>query len=105
MAPGTGFTCFSFVIQDNLKQSQCNRTDLDQCQRREAMTSNLPLTHVTELYRGFLRGHVHPSMAIDLVWLVVAAAVAYWSAVVSMRRRLICRSRIAALISPSHTTC
>ena len=49
----------------------------------------IPLTHVVDLYRGLLEGDFHWSMAVDVVWLVVATAAFYWLAVWSMRRRLV----------------
>ena len=49
----------------------------------------IPLTHVVNLYRGLLNGHLHASMWIDLVFLAVVAAAFYWLALWGMRRRLI----------------
>lgn len=49
----------------------------------------VPLTHVVNLYRGLLTGHMHWSMAGDLVWIVVVTAAFYAVALYGMRRRLI----------------
>lgn len=49
----------------------------------------IPLTHVVNLYRALLHGHFHASLAVDLVWIVLAAAAFYWLALAGMRRRLI----------------
>ncbi len=49
----------------------------------------IPLTHAVNLYRGLLGGHLHASMAVDLVWLLVATAFFYWLALAGMRKRLI----------------
>lgn len=48
----------------------------------------VPLAHVTSLYRGLLNGHIHGSMIIDVVWLMVATALFYWLALRGMRGRL-----------------
>ena len=49
----------------------------------------VPLTHVVNLYRGFIRGDLAWSMAGDFAWIAVVAAAFYWVALVGMRRRLI----------------
>lgn len=49
----------------------------------------IPLTHAVNLYRGLINGRLHPSMAVDLAWLVVATAVFYQLALWGMRRRLV----------------
>jgi len=48
----------------------------------------IPLTHVTDLYRGFVTGELEWSLVGDVAWLVVATAVTYLAALWSMRRRL-----------------
>ncbi len=49
----------------------------------------IPLTHVVNLYRGLLGGHLHASMFVDLAWLLVATAGFFWLALYGMRKRLI----------------
>lgn len=49
----------------------------------------IPLTHVVNIYRGLLNGHLHASMLVDLAFLLVVTAVFYWLALYGMRRRLI----------------
>ena len=49
----------------------------------------IPLTHAVELYRGLATGEFAWSMAVSLVWLLVATGVAYIVALALMRRRLI----------------
>ncbi|MBE7520196.1 MAG: ABC transporter permease [Thermoflexaceae bacterium] len=49
----------------------------------------VPLTHVVELYRGFITGEFAWSMLGDLAWVVVTALVFYWLALAGMRRRMV----------------
>ncbi|MGE5597061.1 MAG: ABC transporter permease [Hyphomicrobiales bacterium] len=49
----------------------------------------IPLTHVVDLYRGFIEGDLYWGLLSDFAWLVVATAVFYWLALAGMRRRLI----------------
>lgn len=49
----------------------------------------LPLTHVIELYRGFLTGELDWTLLGNFAWLLVATAAFYTAALVGMRRRLI----------------
>lgn len=49
----------------------------------------IPLTHVVELYRDLLQGSIGWGTLGQAAWVAVAAAVSYWIALVSMRRRLV----------------
>ncbi len=49
----------------------------------------IPLTHVVDVYRGFIRGELAWSMVGDMAWVAVATAVFYWLGLMGMRRRLI----------------
>lgn len=48
----------------------------------------IPLTHAVNLYRGLLSGHLHASMFVDLLFLLVVTAAFYWLALKGMHRRL-----------------
>lgn len=49
----------------------------------------IPLAHVVDLYRGFIRGEFAWSMLGDFAWVAAATGVFYWLALAGMRRRLI----------------
>jgi lipooligosaccharide transport system permease protein len=49
----------------------------------------VPATHVVDIYRGLVQGHLSLSHLGDLAWIVVVAAIFYYLALISMRRRLI----------------
>jgi lipooligosaccharide transport system permease protein len=49
----------------------------------------MPTTHVVDIYRGLVEGHLNLSHLGDLAWIGVVAAVFYYLALISMRRRLI----------------
>jgi lipooligosaccharide transport system permease protein len=49
----------------------------------------IPLTHVVNLYRGLLSGHLHASMGIDFAFLIVCTTFFYWLSIKGMRHRLI----------------
>jgi len=49
----------------------------------------IPLSHIVNLYRGFIKGNIESGMLADFAWLVVATAFFYWLALVGMRKRLI----------------
>jgi len=49
----------------------------------------VPATHVVDIYRGLVQGHLNLGHLGDLAWIAVVAAVFYYLALVSMRRRLI----------------
>jgi len=49
----------------------------------------VPATHVVDIYRGLVQGQLNLSHLGDLAWIGVVAAVFYYLALISMRRRLI----------------
>ena len=49
----------------------------------------VPLTHVVDPYRGLLTDELEWMHLVDLAWVLVATALFYWLAIVSMRRRLV----------------
>ncbi|MGQ9572041.1 MAG: ABC transporter permease [Dehalococcoidia bacterium] len=49
----------------------------------------VPATHVVEIYRGLVEGSLNLGHLGDLAWIAVVAAVFYYLALISMRRRLI----------------
>jgi lipooligosaccharide transport system permease protein len=49
----------------------------------------IPLTHVVNLYRGFLGGHLHASMFVDFAFIIVATVILYWLALKGMHKRLV----------------
>jgi lipooligosaccharide transport system permease protein len=49
----------------------------------------VPATHVVDIYRGLVEGQLNLSHLGDLAWIGVVAAVFYYLALISMRRRLI----------------
>jgi lipooligosaccharide transport system permease protein len=49
----------------------------------------IPLTHVVNIYRGLLGGHLHASMWVDLAFLLVCTAAFYWLALKGMHKRLV----------------
>jgi lipooligosaccharide transport system permease protein len=49
----------------------------------------VPATHVVNIYRGLVQGHLGWGHLGDLAWIVAVAAIFYYVALISMRRRLI----------------
>ena len=49
----------------------------------------VPATHVVNIYRGLVEGHLNLGHLGDLAWIAVVAAIFYYLALISMRRRLI----------------
>jgi len=49
----------------------------------------VPATHVADIYRGLVQGHLSLGHLGDLAWIAVVAAIFYYLALISMRRRLI----------------
>ena len=49
----------------------------------------VPATHVVDIYRGLVQGQLNLGHLGDLAWIAVVAAVFYYLALISMRRRLI----------------
>lgn len=49
----------------------------------------VPATHVVDIYRGLVQGHLNLGHLGDLAWIAVVAAIFYYLALISMRRRLI----------------
>lgn len=49
----------------------------------------VPATHVVNIYRGLVQGHLNLGHLGDLAWIAVVAAIFYYVALISMRRRLI----------------
>ncbi len=49
----------------------------------------VPATHVVDIYRGLVQGHLNVGHLGDLAWIAVVAAIFYYLALISMRRRLI----------------
>ncbi len=54
----------------------------------------IPLSHIVNLYRGFIEGSFEASMLVDFVWLLVVTAFFYCLALVGMSHRLIQYSRV-----------
>jgi len=49
----------------------------------------VPATHVVDIYRGLVQGQLNLGHLGDLAWIAVVAAIFYYLALISMRRRLI----------------
>ena len=49
----------------------------------------VPATHVVDIYRGLVQGHLNLGHLGDLAWIAAVGAIFYYLALISMRRRLI----------------